>query len=201
MKTFIISDTHNKHKETFFDQTADLLIHTGDFLGENKKQEKQFKDFTDFIKDLDYDNKIIIPGNHDYFVIQNPNRAKEICENKNINLLINEYIEIEDILFYGLGFVENKKKSNKLEYFNKYKERYDIIDNCDCLLTHIPPYQILDINFKESNEGSELLRKTINKIQPKYHFFGHIHEARGILKNNKTTFINSSTKGYLIDLT
>ena len=32
----------------------------------------------------------------------------------------------------------------------------------------------------------------VEKIKPKIHIFGHIHEGYGIYKNNDTVFINSS---------
>lgn len=31
------------------------------------------------------------------------------------------------------------------------------------------------------------------RIKPKYHIFGHVHEGYGITKNEHTTFINAST--------
>ena len=41
----------------------------------------------------------------------------------------------------------------------------------------------------------DLLRHVQNRIKPKYHVFGHIHEGYGTSTNGTTTFINASTSG------
>lgn len=60
----------------------------------------------------------------------------------------------------------------------------------DILITHGPPYKILDRTNGEKNAGSEILLKYVERIKPKLHFFGHIHEAKGIMKNKDTQFYN-----------
>jgi len=42
----------------------------------------------------------------------------------------------------------------------------------------------------------DLLKEIQGKIRPKYHIFGHIHEAYGITTDGVTTFINASTCNY-----
>jgi Icc-related predicted phosphoesterase len=36
------------------------------------------------------------------------------------------------------------------------------------------------------------LLKTVEKIKPKLHVFGHIHEDFGLKEKGKTTFVNAS---------
>jgi Icc-related predicted phosphoesterase len=79
-----------------------------------------------------------------------------------------------------------------------------IPDDTDILITHSPPYMILDeverkikngIRFE--NVGSPSLRATIERIKPKLHVFGHIHGQGGkqlILKHEgpNTICVNAS---------
>ena len=65
----------------------------------------------------------------------------------------------------------------------------------DILLTHGPPYGILDKCKSGILAGcNALLNHVLNRIKPLYHIFGHIHEAYGEYKNNKTgtIFVNAS---------
>ena len=77
------------------------------------------------------------------------------------------------------------------------------------LLTHIPPYGILDQVVKEYRKygvgtygkrareghiGSVGLKKAISRFKPALHIFGHIHECKGMFKN-KTTFVNTGSAG------
>lgn len=60
-------------------------------------------------------------------------------------------------------------------------ERYKLIpEGVDVLITHTPPYGILDLNFVDENCGCELLLKEVTeRIKPRVHIFGHIHESYG----------------------
>jgi Icc-related predicted phosphoesterase len=52
----------------------------------------------------------------------------------------------------------------------------------DVLITHWPPFGILDqISHKEKG-GSKGLLEFVRAIKPKIHIFGHIHEKRGHIK-------------------
>jgi Icc-related predicted phosphoesterase len=50
------------------------------------------------------------------------------------------------------------------------------------LVTHGPPYGILDKTDGGKHGGSEFLLKEVLRIKPKLHLFGHIHEGRGQYK-------------------
>jgi Icc-related predicted phosphoesterase len=63
----------------------------------------------------------------------------------------------------------------------------------DVLITHGPPYGILDKTLFQMHVGCEELRNAVQeRIQPKIHAFGHIHEAYGQVKEGNTLFINAS---------
>jgi Icc-related predicted phosphoesterase len=60
----------------------------------------------------------------------------------------------------------------------------------DLLVTHCPPYGILDRNSQGKSAGSEYLRDKVLAMKPKYHVFGHIHESMGMEKHEGITFVN-----------
>uniref|UniRef100_A0A0N4ZKB7 Metallophos domain-containing protein n=1 Tax=Parastrongyloides trichosuri TaxID=131310 RepID=A0A0N4ZKB7_PARTI len=65
--------------------------------------------------------------------------------------------------------------------------------NIDILLTHTPPLGHND-TFKDGTKWGcgDLLNAIENRINPKVHVFGHVHENNGITTNGKTFFINAS---------
>lgn len=64
--------------------------------------------------------------------------------------------------------------------------------NTDILITHGPPFGILDLSRYGLNVSCEDLLKKVKSIKPKCHLFGHIHEAYGLCKVSKSTFVNGS---------
>ena len=71
----------------------------------------------------------------------------------------------------------------------------------DILITHMPPYGLLDENAGKVKAGCrDLLRLVTEKLRPQIHVFGHIHESRGWTWLGKTLFINASiSRGALVN--
>lgn len=60
------------------------------------------------------------------------------------------------------------------------KDRLDLIpDDVDILITHCPPYGILDQIATDSVGDIDLRRALEERIKPRLHVFGHIHEHGG----------------------
>ena len=63
----------------------------------------------------------------------------------------------------------------------------------DVLITHGPPYGILDEVLRDPRPvGCRNLLHRIEEIKPRVHVFGHIHEGYGQVRQNDTLFINAS---------
>ena len=60
------------------------------------------------------------------------------------------------------------------------------------MITHCPPKGILDKTEAGVKAGCALLRAEIQRIAPKYHVFGHIHESYGSNLISGTNFVNAS---------
>ncbi|RLG12651.1 MAG: hypothetical protein DRN71_05865 [Candidatus Nanohalarchaeota archaeon] len=74
------------------------------------------------------------------------------------------------------------------------------------MITHYPPYSILDHAWSTPHAGHMEYRRFISAKNPYLHIFGHIHESNGIEKIASTLAINCALaghgrgKGYIIDL-
>ena len=73
----------------------------------------------------------------------------------------------------------------------------------DILVTHAPPSGILDAGI--SSAGSSILTSKLThntEPNPRFHFFGHIHECSGRqIELTGTTFVNSACCIQIIDVT
>jgi len=175
-----LSDTHSKHHELRNLPPADIIIHSGDisFAG----SENEVMDFIEWFGDLPYKYKIFIAGNHDDCLFgANIDGLPQNCF-----YLCNSGVTIQGIKFYGTPmFMEDAMSGDYDRNIQK------IPSDTDVLITHQPPYCILDYSANK-NYGDRNLLQIVLKTKPKYHLFGHIHKAYGIEKSEHTTFVNSS---------
>ena len=62
-----------------------------------------------------------------------------------------------------------------------------IPDDTDILITHGPPLGVMD---REHCGDEFLLRHVVDRVKPKAHVFGHIHDGYGMGEYEGTTFVN-----------
>jgi Icc-related predicted phosphoesterase len=60
----------------------------------------------------------------------------------------------------------------------------------DVLITHIPPFGVRDQTVFKKSVGCKRLLAMVQKIAPKIHIFGHIHEGYGNSIVGPTRFYN-----------
>jgi Icc-related predicted phosphoesterase len=66
----------------------------------------------------------------------------------------------------------------------------------DILITHGPPYGILDCAPGESqHQGCRVLLDAVQRVKPKIHVFGHVHQGYGIFETPDTMFVNAALLG------
>jgi len=82
-----------------------------------------------------------------------------------------------------------------LERGKEILEKWNLIpDDTDVLITHGPPLGFGDLCSSGIRAGCvELLHSVQQRIKPKYHVYGHIHEGYGVRSDGKILFINAST--------
>ena len=72
-----------------------------------------------------------------------------------------------------------------------------IPEKVDILITHGPPLGRGDLCAAGNRAGCHyLLQEIQERIKPRFHIFGHIHEDPGASSDGTTTFINASTCTY-----
>jgi len=104
-------------------------------------------------------------------------------------------VEIMGKTFYGSPWSPEKsmtafKLQRGPEILEKWKK---IPENVDVLITHTPPFGILDKTKSGINAGCEDLLREIERIKPKVHIFGHIHDGYGMIEKNGIKFINAAS--------
>lgn len=193
-----ISDTHGRHRDLKFmpeKDKVDMIVHTGDFTARRSTEKVDFIDFVEWFESLNAKYKIFVAGNHDGFLYNHSEEAKEFLQDKNVIYLEDSAVIIEGLKIYGTPWTPL--------FYNWYfmlkevelKEKYEKIPlDTDILLTHGPAYGILDKALPyHSSVGSTALKERINQLNKlKINAFGHIHEKVGIIKKNNKIFINSA---------
>ncbi len=192
MKFVCISDTHNLHKKILDIPQGDVIIHAGDVSSRGSK--KEIKKFLNWYANLDFKYKIFIAGNHDfYFEEEDNNMIQEIIP-ENIIYLNDSACEIEGIKIWGspvqpwfYNWAFNRQRGEEIQ------KHWDLIPkDTDILITHGPPFNILDTTVQGMNVGCENLINTIKNTNIKFCIFGHIHEAYGEKIIDDVHYINAS---------
>lgn len=179
MKILHISDTHNRHHDIGTLPEADIVIHSGDFT--DRGTEAEALDFLNWWIELPHRHKLFVTGNHDLCLWD----ALDIEDlPANVHFLQDKACTIEGISFFGLGY-------NHSELL--------IPMGIDVLITHEPPYMILD-ESSGMHWGNFLLRHQVLSTCPRLHCFGHAHESHGtatLLAGNEFEMTRSNSSGLL----
>lgn len=184
MRIVVISDTHNRHRKLEI-PSCDLLIHCGDYSLSGLQYE--FEEFISWFGAQDSLNKILVPGNHDGFVQKKEKHARRSCEHQCVDLLIDQEIEVEGLKIYGFPWTPTYGMwAFMLDDLGMSMENRvaKIPKNLDILVSHGPPYMILDKTRKNSHAGSLSLIRALENAKPKHHVFGHIHEDYGTVSTS-----------------
>lgn len=193
-KFIAISDTHNALDQVEVPD-GDVLLHTGDISYRGRPDE--LKKFNDHIMRLPHKYKVLVPGNHDFLFESDFQSARNILD-PSIKILIGQEINIEDKRIWGspiqpwfYDWAFNRSERELQEYWRQIPEGIDI------LMTHCPPYGICDMVHRYGtleiiNVGDQHLLSNVQRVKPKYHIFGHIHEGYGTRVVDETTFINAA---------
>lgn len=177
MRIVHVSDSHRKLDQITI-EPCDILIHTGDddinFVKDAVKLNRWFKNQSARLK-------IFCPGNHDWLFQKDYNIG--VASLDEATVLIDKQIEFEGLKIYGTPYQPafcdwafNLPRDGK-----ELQAKWDLVpNNIDILLTHTPPFGILDyIPDQNKSVGCKLLLESLKRIKPKYHLFGHIHEGYG----------------------
>jgi predicted phosphohydrolase len=197
LRLVLLGDTHQLHREVDVPD-GDILIHAGDFTMLSKNM-SAIGDFNTWLGELPHRYKIIVPGNHEYFLEAVPSKRSMLT---NGLLLLNEGTEIEGLRIWGSPVTPLYGGAFGLSSAEDRRRLYARIpEDTDILVTHGPPFGILDsVPHSDVHSGCRELLHAVVRVRPKLHFFGHVHGAHGIFHTNQTTFVNAALLGTNGDL-
>jgi predicted phosphohydrolase len=197
LRLVLLSDTHQLHREVDVPD-GDIFIHAGDFTMFSESMEAVVN-FNDWLGELPHRDKIVIPGNHEFFLEADPSERSML---DNAVVLINEGAEVEGLRIWGSPVTPLYGGAFGLSSAKDRKRLYARIPwGIDVLITHGPPFGILDTApISGLHEGCHELLDAVLRVEPTLHVFGHIHTAYGIFRTEHTTFVNASRFGLHGDL-
>ena len=202
-----LSDTHNR-TDSLHVPHGDILIHAGDFT--LKGYPREVTKFNEFLGCLPHKYKIVIAGNHDVTfdsatyadTLWRAVKHTEIYNSLKVKHSLSNCVYLEDCGVKVLGFkifgspwqpefhnwgFNLPRGVPLLEKWNQIPEGTDI------LVTHGPPVGQGDLSHGGVRSGCvELLRTVRDRVKPKYHIFGHIHEGYGVTTDGHTIYVNAS---------
>jgi Icc-related predicted phosphoesterase len=167
----------------------------------NSDLKKTFISLIPFMEFQSIHNKIIKIG--DYFLIGYEGRPKNVEEIEKSN-------EIEKAgIFPGRTYIERAQECNAWDEEKAYEDLSKILQKVDSrkciLITHYPPYGILDKveeknipwavasygkTAKNGSIGSSAFQRISKDFGILLHVFSHVHESKGIKKVGNTTYVN-----------
>ena len=189
MRIVCISDTHEVHQKIVMPE-GDLLIVAGDFTF--KGCPNHITIFNDWLGTLDYKHKVTIAGNHDLLFEDDALQARLLLTNA--TYLEDSSVTIEGIKIYGSPwtprFFDWAFNANRGPIIAA--KWAAIPDDTNVLVTHGPPFGILDLTPKGLHVGCDDLLIRIDQLkQLKLHAFGHIHHSYGLAHRNGVAFANA----------
>lgn len=175
-----LSDTHGRHRELGALPEADVVVHTGDFTMAGTEDEAM--DFLRWFAGLPHRHKVFVAGNHDDCLWQ----ATIDGLGGGCHYLCHSGVTIRGVRFYGVPmFVADCMEGRYEAQLRRIPEGVDV------LLTHQPPLGRLDVSGGR-HYGNAALRERVEQVGPRFHLFGHVHGAGGVLTAGATTFVNSA---------
>lgn len=198
MRILGFSDTHGLHRQFLPSdfEGVDMLIFAGDCS--NKKSptlnEAECRNFLEWYDKIPVKYKIFVAGNHDTSIEAGLVKPEEYLS---LIYLEHQSVIIEGIKIFGSPYV---KKFGNWAFMKKEQELHpywgSIPKDTDILITHGPPYGILDLGREEHLEycGDRTLRQYVEDINPKHMLFGHVHNTRYCLNAGSRTVVGTIPK-------
>jgi Icc-related predicted phosphoesterase len=216
-----MSDTHGSHDSFVRLPPGDVLVHAGDFTKAGEAGTVQSLDRYFQRQSSCFTRIICIAGNHDVtfhasyygppqnkwlkyhrqpFNVRQCREALRHCtyledsgcevrhssSDGSMSSLLRFYGSPWTVEFYDWGF--NMPEDRIAEVWER------IPDHVDVLVTHGPPFGRCDETTCRTKAGCpHLLRHVQDRVRPRLHVFGHIHEGRGASFDGQTLYVNASS--------
>lgn len=185
----LLSDTHGHHPRLRVPD-GDVLVHAGDFCSSGK--EAQARSFARWLAKQPHPHKVVVAGNHDRCLEIDIGLGDQLFEGA--TYLLDREATVAGLRFYGspwqpefLSWAFNLPRGEPLRAVWR-----KIPAGIDVLVTHGPPFGVLDRTYGGQWVGCEELRTAVDRVQPRLHVFGHIHEGAGTHAEGGVLFANAA---------
>lgn len=196
----IISDTHERHRDMAPLPEGDVLISCGDET--LKGSLTALEDFCAWFKEQPHKQKLFIFGNHSVGTETSGSKREasiQMVRGTGAHYLEDSGIEIDGLHYWGSPvqprFFDREWNRDRGADIAKHWDK--IPDDTNVLITHGPPFDILDQaprGFGEfDNVGCQDLLARIKQLkQLRLNCFGHIHHAHGLIEQDGVIFANAA---------
>jgi Icc-related predicted phosphoesterase len=148
--------------------------------------------FDDWLAGLPHPHKLVIAGNHDFCFERQPAESERLI--KHAHYLRDTGVTLAGLRFYGspwqpwfFDWAFNLKRGPEI------RAKWDLIpEGVDVLITHGPPAGHGDLTTRGDRAGCADLLDALDRVRPRLHVFGHIHEGYGQTLAGATRCINAS---------
>jgi Icc-related predicted phosphoesterase len=199
MRLLLFSDIHvNKHYCELIvakSAEADIVVGAGDFGSLRHGISKTINWLSSINKP-----SVVVPGNAESF-----EELKEACVSwPSASVLHGSSIKLSDITFYGLGGGVPITPFGSWSYDFSEEEAHELLLNCpkgSVLVSHSPPYGMLDLSSNGKHLGSISVRKVVEEKAPTLVVCGHIHESGGKMTRFRVTdIVNAGPTGVFFEM-
>ena len=187
-----ISDLHGFYPEL---EGGDLLILAGDYTDNDRVP--SWCSLFEWLSRQQYRKKVLIGGNHDNFLTQciPTEEARQLIgmDADDFEYLCDSGTEFAGLKVWGSPWtrtfpgINPNCKAFTFDLEIQMREKFALIpEDTDILITHSPPYGILDgvsDYMGVRHCGSTSLEYRLGQVLPRLHVFGHIHEHGGKQEN------------------
>lgn len=191
MRLVCISDTHGLHDQVTL-PPGDVLVHAGDFTNEGELEDvRAFLDWFGGVGSFGW--RVLIAGNHDLSFEHLPEVVEPLIPAA-VTYLNDSGVSIGGVQFWGspvtpyfFDWAFNRREREIEQHWNL------IPAGTDVLVTHGPPFQIRDgVGPGRESVGCPHLARTVTRVRPRLHVFGHIHEGYGSHHQAGTHYLNAA---------
>ena len=192
MRLVVTSDTHGLHDQIKSLPAGDVLVHAGDFMNSGLRPEELLS-FNRWLAKQSIKHRVVCAGNHDRLFQLARLVAREVLTEA--IYLENTGVTIDGVSFWGSPYTPEFLRWAFMYPRGRAARQLwnQIPEGLDVLITHGPPFGILDQTEPGGEHlGCKELLRAVKAKRPKVHIFGHIHGGAGTFENGITRFVNAA---------
>jgi predicted phosphodiesterase len=183
-----LSDTHGLHRQLAV-PAGDVLIHAGDFTRHGTIEE--VRDLNAWLGALPHPQRLVIAGNHDRICVEAPEIIPALLSHA--HYLCDTAVTIAGLVCFGSPWTASPGWAFGRSPLALDDHWRTLPTEIDVLITHGPPQGLCDQDRTGASCGDASLAAALQRIRPRLHVCGHIHEAYGVAVWQGTTVVNASS--------